>query len=213
MYRFAKQNWFLAAALVVVALINGAVAFVLTGAVTDALLTGEVSIARDHLQAAVKSEASQDLLFAEPRPSPALLSLARHIATLPGVARANIYSPDGFIRHSTEPNLVGLKFESNGELAEGFGGKLSAAFETIDPVRKPEHLALNRFAGRPFIEAYMPLAGEDGSTYAVVEFYKEPGALASEAQRLRQMILVSELLAGLALLMALYAVFARQSRR
>lgn len=213
MQRFGPRTWILAAGLVAVTLINGALALVLSRAVSDAVLAREGAVAQDYITSIVRADAMGATLFAEPRPSPALQHFASYVGNLPGVVRVNVYSPDHFIRHSTEPNLIGLKFDGNDELAAGFAGKISATLETIVFDPKPEHLGLNQFAGKPFIEAYIPVMDEAGKAIAVVELYQKPDAVLAVAERLKRIIVLSELLGGVLLLLALYALFAPKAPR
>ena len=46
-----------------------------------------------------------------------------HIGGTPDVVRANVYRPDGSIIWSTDPAMVGRKFERNEELESAFGGQ------------------------------------------------------------------------------------------
>lgn len=213
MTRFGARTWILAVGLVAVTLINGAVALSLTRAVSDTLLAREGAVAQDYLTSILRADGMARTLFDEPRPSPALAHFATYVENLPGVVRVNIYAPDGFIRHSSEANMIGVKFDGNDELADGFKGTITAKLETITPDPKPEQLALNQFAGKPFIEAYIPVVNDDGATIAVVELYQKPDALMAVAGKLKTTILISELLGGLVLLIALYAVFRKTASR
>lgn len=207
MGRIQSTTWVVAAGLVAVAVINGLLAWLLTEAFTYSLLTREVAVSREYLQGVAIAENASETLFAQPAPSPALTRFAALVENLPGVVRANIYSEDRFIRHSTEANLIGLKFTSNEELEDSFNGGMTATLEKITANPKPEHLGLNKFAGKQFIEAYVPLNDATGKTFAVVEYYSEADNMFSELSRVRWIIVISELLAGLALLAALYGLF------
>jgi hypothetical protein len=153
-------------------IVNIGLSAVITRSITEAFLTREGLVNQEFLNSILASENSADKLFTSSAPSAALLSFSSHVRSLPGIVRANIYSPDGFIRHSTDPNLVGLHFSDNAELAESFTGKITAALETVRSNVKPEHLALNQLEGDQFIEAYIPVSGPDKKVVAVVEFYR-----------------------------------------
>lgn len=211
MGRFASTTWILAAGLVAVAVINGLLAWLLTQAFTYSLLTREVAVSREYLQGVAAAENAGETLFAAPAPSPAMQRFAALVENIPGVVRANIYSDDRFIRYSTEANLIGLKFGNNGELEDSFNGGMTATLEEITADPKPEHLGLNKFAGKKFIEAYVPLNDATGKTFAVVEYYSEADNLFAELARVRWIIVVSELLAGLALFAALFGLFRRRA--
>ena len=130
-------------------------------------------MAQEFLNSILAAESSADTLFAQPQPSPSLQSFGAHVRSLPGIVRANIYSPDGFIRHSSEANLVGVHFSDNSELAEAFSGKITSALEEIQVSGKSEHLALSQLEGDHLIESYVPVTSPSGSVIAVVEFYRK----------------------------------------
>ena len=158
----------------------------LSRTITDGMLAREGQVKQEFLSSILVAEHGEAQLFAEPRPSPALVSFAAHVSALPGIMRANIYSPDGFIRQSTEANMIGLNFSGNEELTEAFGGKITSALEVIRSSGKAEHLALAQLEGEKLIEAYIPVAAPDGKIVTVVEFYRKDTwieTLASEIER------------------------------
>jgi hypothetical protein len=141
--------------------------------ITDGMLAREGQVKQEFLSSILAAEHGETQLFAEPRPSPALVSFAAHVTSLPGIMRANIYSPDGFIRQSTEANMIGLNFSGNEELRLAFDGKITSALEVIRASGKAEHLALAQLEGEKLIEAYIPVAAPDGKIVTVVEFYRK----------------------------------------
>ena len=145
----------------------------LSRSVTDGLLRREGIVAQEFLNSILAAEDSADKLFAQPQPSPALQSFGTHVRSLPGIVRANIYSPDGFIRHSSEANLVGVNFSDNKQLAQAFTGKIISVLEEIQASDKSEHLALTRLEGDHLIESYVPVNSPSGGVVAVVEFYRK----------------------------------------
>lgn len=155
------------------------------GQLTERLLAQEGLVKQEFLESILAAEKSAGSLFEAPAPSPALQSFAAHVRSLPEIVRANIYSPDGVIRHSTDANLVGLHFSDNDELAEAFMGKIKSAIE-FDEANKAEHLALSQMPGEALIEAYIPVRDGAGKVAAVVEFYRKEtwiAAAAAEAER------------------------------
>ena len=142
-------------------------------AITAPLLAREAQVKQEFLNSILAAEANAGSLFAQPSPSPALTSFSTHVKSLRGLVRTNIYSPDGFIRASTDPNLIGLQFGVNEELTDAFNGKISSALEIPSKDAKSEHLALNQISGEELIEAYIPVAGPDDKIAVVVEFYEK----------------------------------------
>jgi len=198
--------WLIAASILAIVAVNAVLALVLTRSVTDSLLMREGQVAQEFLNSIVASEGSADVLFAAPAPSAALSSFGSHVRSLPGTVRANIYSPDGFIRQSTEANLVGLQFKDNEELVSSFGGQIIAKLEEVSDSSKGEHLALNRMAGEEVVEAYIPVNGPDGKVVAVVEFYRSATVVKAMAQSIGRTIWIAAGISGVILFLALAGV-------
>jgi len=163
-------------------------AFLLQRYVSQQVLQREGELTQHFLQSVARAEGGERSLFAQPSPSDGLSSFAQHISSIPGVLRLNIYSPDGIIRHSSEPNLVGIKFANNAELARSFEGSLIVKLEEIEDSEKAEHVALQSYGGSELIEAYLPLKNEAGQVFAVVEFYRKPDGTGSALSAVRHAI-------------------------
>jgi two-component system sensor histidine kinase HydH len=205
---------FIAASFLAIVVIQAIMAYFISHQLGEAAVEREAEIAQEFLNSILRAQKSAGPLFAEPAPNPALFSFARHITELPDLIRANVYSPDGIIRYSSEVGLIGVKFEDrNLELEEAFAGGLTAELEAITGDSKAEHLALPLKSGETFIEAYIPVSGEDGRAVAVVELYKRPAGLATNIAALRRTIWLSAALAGLALLLILSALCMWVGRR
>lgn len=160
-------------------------AFLLDRHVMRQILMREGVQTQQFLQSVVRAENSEDTLFSQPAPSASLRSFVNHIDNLPAIVRLNLYSPDGIIRHSSEPNLVGIKFADNSELAESFSGSVKVELEEVTASDKAEHLALQSYGGKELIEAYIPLKSDSGKVFAVVEFYSKPEGAGSVLDSIR----------------------------
>lgn len=179
--------------------INSVLAVVLTRKVTDSFLLREGQVAQEFLNSLIATEAEPETLFETPGPSAALTAFATHVRSLPGTVRANIYSPDGFIRYSTDPNLVGVQFAENEELMKSFDGKLMSVLAIISGSDKAEHLALNQLSGEKLIEAYIPVQGARGETVAVVEFYRKATMVENTLDSISRTIWIAAVINGLVL--------------
>ncbi len=175
----------------------------LSTTITDGLLAREGQVKQEFLSSILAAEHGEGALFTQPGPSAALVSFSEHVRSLPGLVRANIYSPDGFIRYSTDANLIGVQFSDNTELAEAFGGKIISALETQAASGKSEHLALNQIGGEQLIEAYIPVAGADGKIVTVVEFYRKDAWMAGLASSAQYSFLLASLISIIVLALAL----------
>lgn len=151
--------------------LNLAVSAYLTRTVTEGLLTRDGQVKQQFLTGIVAAEGSAATLFDAPAPGPSLISFGTHVRSLPGIIRANVYSPDGVIRLSSDPNLVGIHFDNNPELEKAFTGRITTKLEESGGAAKSEHLALNQVAGEPLIESYIPVLNGDGKVATVVEYY------------------------------------------
>ena len=196
--------WLMALALIAIVAVHFGLAVTISRMVSDRLVQREAEITQEFLNSILAAEGTAAELFAVPAPSPALSSFAAHVTSLPGIIRANIYAPDGFIRFSTEANLTGLQFKDNAELAEAFGGRIVAKLEEIAEARKSEQLALNRQRGEMLVEAYVPVGGPDGKVVAVVEFYRSGDMVEQTVSDIRLRICVAAALSA-AILFAMFA--------
>lgn len=209
---FDLRVWFVVVSLAAILLINTLTAFLLSRYVAQSFINREGEVAREFLDSIVSAEDSASHLFDTPAPSPELQSFANHVRKLPGMIRAVIYSPDSYIRFSTDEKMIGLQFADNDELKEAFEGRIIASMEEAEESTKTEHVAFNLPQGEEVIEAYIPVRGTDGKVVAVVEFYSKPDALKAIISRVTLTIWVSAMLGGLLLFAALYYAVARSSR-
>ncbi len=194
--------WFAAAGVAAIVVVNVILAAVLSNAVTERLLAREGAVKQEFLNSILAAEEHAGALFAQPAPSDVLVSFSTHVRSLPGIVRANIYSPDGYIRHSTEANLVGVHFADNDELAQSFKGQVMSAIETGEAY-KQEHLALNLLEGEQLIEAYIPVLQADGKVAAVVEFYRKDPWVRDTVRTIERSIWVAGALSSLILVITM----------
>lgn len=205
-----RRPWPLVTAAAAVAAIAAVSALFLSRETADRILLHDGRVAQEFLNSIVAADASGGKLF--DAAGPVLDSFASHAANLPGIVRANIYSPDGFIRYSTEPNLIGLKFVGNEELAASFAGELISKLAQVSDDDKPEHLALNRLSGEQLVEAYIPVSGGNGRIAAVVEFYKKPAAIKAVIADLTRLIWITAALGAALSILVLTAVWRGRGR-
>jgi two-component system sensor histidine kinase HydH len=209
---FDLRIWFVAISLAAILIVNTLTAFLLSRYVAQSFINREGEVAREFLDSIVLAENSAPHLFDEPAPSPELQSFSNHVRKLPGMIRAIIYSPDYFIRFSTDEKMIGLEFADNVELRDAFEGRIIASMEEAEESTKTEHIAFNLPEGEEIIEAYIPVRDATGKVVAVVEFYSLPDALKTIISRVNLTIWATALLSGLLLFGALYGAVARGSR-
>ena len=210
---FDIRLWLIVASLTLIVAIHAGLALTLTRSVTSRILLREGEVTQEFLNSIVAAEDSGDHLFDAPAPSQALMSLSAHVRNLPGTARANIYSLDGFIRYSTEKNLIGLQFQDNEELSEAAKGKLISKLDAATDNDKPEHLAMNRFKGDVLVEAYIPVKDAAGKIVTVVEFYRKAEMVKQTVADISRIIWTAAGFSGLILFIALSLAMAFGTRR
>ncbi len=206
---FDIRTWFVVTSFFTIVVVNVVLALVLNQYISERIVEREGKVAQEFLNSIVRAEGAADTLFNEPVPSPSLISFSNHVRSLPGMVRANIYTPSAYIAFSTEPNLIGLKFNNNEELKEALGGKLITELGSVSDDDKPEHIALNRFSGEELMESYMPIVDAKGKIVSVVEFYKKPTEIHAIMNDITRIIWILALLGGIILFVALYGAVAR----
>lgn len=205
--------WAIIAGLLGTFAVNFALAAFILNYITSQILTREGALTEEFLQGIATAENAHLKLFETPGPSPALLSFSQAVTHLPGMVRANIYSPDGFIRYSTEKNLIGAKFSDNADLGEAFAGKLNVSFDAAGNDEKEEHIGLNQSAGTKLMESYMPLRDDKGAMFAVVELYRTSAPLENVIVNIRNKVWAAAAVSALVLFLAFYGVVARLPSR
>ena len=156
------------------------------------------------------TEAGRKLLLHEE--AYGLPELVDHIATMPAVVRANLYSDTGQVIWSTQVNLIGKRFTANHELEDALDGKTVFELKDIKEEQKAEYAEFGSDISR-LVENYLPIFDEsDGSVAAVVEIYKAPKALFEEIESALWLVWASVAGATLFLYASLFWLVYRASR-
>ncbi len=88
-----------------------------------------------------------------------------------------IWSPDGEIIYSPNPELIGRTFALDGHLLEAFNGQVVSEISNLSE----QENEYERSKWETLIETYAPVRSEgSGAVFAVSEFYQLPNTLASE---------------------------------
>lgn len=101
------------------------------------------------------------------------------IAQMPDVVRANVYSADGTILWSSNPELIGRRSLGNHELQRALAGGIAVEQGVISEAIKPEYASFGAEAqGNRYMEAYLPIWAEGNRrVMGVVEIYRLPTSL------------------------------------
>ncbi len=195
--------------IVAIGAVHVGLAYAIGGAMSERLVAREGELLEDLIATIVSAEGGAAAVLAAPAPSPILVALTREPDLRAATIRANIYSPDGFIRASSDPNLVGLQFAGNDELAESLSGHTIARLETLGD--KDEQIALKHYDRGEVIEVYVPIS-HAGKTAAVVEFYRRPEPVLAAVAEIRAAVAVAAVIsAGIYLAGLLTALRRRQA--
>ena len=135
-----------------------------------------------------------------------------HLANLPDLLLASIFSANREVIWSTNPQLIGRKVKGDGPLETAFssGGRVSARYDEVDPERTEQQFT--RPANMFFVENYIPLLDDEGKVLAMVEIYKEPVDLIERLERGRRLIWIATAIGGLIIYLGLFWIVLRASR-
>jgi signal transduction histidine kinase len=130
-----------------------------------------------------------------------------------GVLRVKIWSREGIVVFSNDPDQVGLAPEPEEDLLEAFEGEVASEISDLD---EPEN-ASERLLADELFETYVPVevAGvetPDGAD-AVVEVYQDYSAIRSELERLNRTLTITLGVGLLALYVLLLPVMVGATRR
>lgn len=179
------------------------------------LLRHDAELSRDLVQSIVSTQAVEDAFRAAPGSDPpaAFAEFLKHVAAMPDVLRTNVYGMDRRMLWSSDPALIGQRFEHNEELDRALAGELAIERGTVggsEPLAKPEHLHLR---GSGFVENYLPIvdAARGQERIGVVELYRVPRGLNAILRESTLMVWGVTLAGGLALYLSTLAVVRRAS--
>lgn len=214
---FNIRLWFGLGSFGLIAIICAVSTFFLERFVSNTLLLREGEVSQEFLESIIRAEGQ--LAFAPQKmghdpANEALQSFTKHIISIPGVFRANLHSPDQTILWSTEPSLIGKRFDINPELSRALKGELVTEIGSIHNDSKLEHVAIAADASGHFIEAYIPIRSPDNNArvLGVVELYKLPVELNKLLAQGKRIIWTSAICAALVLFFGLYWIVQRAAQ-
>jgi PAS domain S-box-containing protein len=130
------------------------------------------------------------------------------LSKMPGIVMSIVFSPDGTVQWSTDPDLIGKRFPADEELPDALGGKVTTKILTPKDEEHPF-----RVTAKELLEVYVPIRFGDKTRVAgVIEVYQDMAPLRSSI--LRTNIAVSgTLLAGFGTLYVLLFGMLRRGNR
>ena len=202
---FRLVRWFAVVSLLVILLISVASSIALSKFMTHVLLHRDAVLAANFINTQVR--AANALGYFERNHvdalTPEVERFFTHLAYLPDVIRADIYSSERVVVWSSDTSLIGQQFGPNKELERAFSGALSAEVEDSEHDGKAEHYQLGKEQGE-FLENYLPIWDANYErVVAVAEIYRMPASLFQEIAEGRRLVWVTSLAAGVALFVGL----------
>lgn len=210
---FRLVRWFMVISLVAIGAISVVTASALSDLMTQRLLERDMAVSTDIVNAVVRVEnatsyfasgaQAEETAFTD---EPDMEEFFEHVATLPDVIRANVYGMDRTILWSSDPAMIGERFDDNEELEAAFNNDVHAELSFAQPGEKEEHASFPP-GTKQFVENYLRILSEDGSrVVGAIEVYKTPAPLLDSIASARMIIWTGATVAGLVLFSALSLV-------
>lgn len=209
---FNLLRWFSLTALISVAAISALAAWALSAFLTHRMIRQEAEVTADFVRSIVAVERAYDYFERSESPTAEQFQqFLSHMALMPQVVRANVYSAERRVLWSSDPSIIGRRFDRNDELDRALAANLvvnSGVIKT-DHMAKPEHVNLAARTRR-FVESYIPILDEKGKrVVGVVELYTQPESLFSAIRDGEQIIWLAAAIAAVFLYLALFWIVYR----
>ena len=215
--RFDLLRSYALTSLFVMLIIGGLWGTLFSSYLVDSLLNRDAEVSQAFLQSLTEVEGGPDMFRLgettgdnyQNEPAYDLPELVDHIATMPGVIRANLFSNNGKVLWSTQAALIGKRFDANHELEEALEGEVVFEFKDIKEEQKAEYMEFDNEISR-LVENYLPIWDiKNHKVVAVVEIYKAPKTLFNAMESARNLVWVSVSAATLFLYTTLFWIVYR----
>ncbi len=203
--------------LLVMVIIGGLWGALFSNYLADSLLRRDAEVSQAFLQRLTEVEGGPDVfrlgettrIVRQHEPAYDLPELVDHIATMPGVIRANLFAVDGKVLWSTQTELIGKRFAGNHDLDQALGGEIIFELKNVKEKQKAEYVKFGSEISR-LVENYLPIWDvKNHKVVAVVEIYKAPKTLFEALESARTLVWVSVAGATLFLYAALFWIVYR----
>jgi signal transduction histidine kinase len=177
--RFALTRWFAVCGALAIGLFSLSMAALLSGFLATRMLERDAAISRDFLQSIISIQRVAGFLRQpHAQPEASVTEFFAHVAIMPDVLRANVYSLDRRVLWSSNQALIGQTFAANDELERALRGQVVVNREEAEgEAGKEEHLGMRPHAYQ-FVENYLPIYDDQKhELIGVVELYRQPTAL------------------------------------
>ena len=202
--------WFVAASFIAVAINALVFSYVVSGMAEHRVLQRDAAVSAQFVNSIVRLERATSYFSADivSKGSPEMEAFFRHVADLPDVLGANVYSSDRTILWSSDESQIGKRFTANPSLEAAFRGELHPKIEGLDNDEQGEgeHVSFPANVDR-IIETYIPIWSEAGDTVVgAVEVYRSPVELLREIGAIRYAIWLGSAI-GASVLFATLTIF------
>lgn len=168
------MRWFALTGALAIGLFAVAMALILATFLETRMLERDAALSRDFVQSIANTQQVAPVFRGAAAGVPS--EFFGHLAAMPDVLRANVWSTGRRVLWSSRAELIGREFDDNDELDESLAGR--ATFEVEHGPTKDEHIALLPGRSLDFVENYFPVYDEAGrELLGVVELYRQPSAL------------------------------------
>lgn len=206
-YQFRRQ--FLCLSLLVITLVTILSSILLSRFLSTRMLMQDAYTMQAFVHSIVRVEHASDYFLGRSVVDGNIEEFLNHLASMPDVARANVYALDRRLLWSSNPEIIGQRFNLNPELEQALAGKLQVSSGMVGTGDKPEHVALGNSHLR-FVEIYIPMIHADsGDIIGAVEIYRLPNTLFTTIEQGQRIIWISAVLAGGFLLATVFGMVRR----
>ncbi|MGE0314487.1 MAG: sensor histidine kinase [Lautropia sp.] len=199
-------RWFSLTGAVSIAIVSLVLGVTLSRFLTNKLIERDAEVSRDFVQSIAETQNVGAYLVDhhDARTEADFIEFFAHVAAMPDVLRANVYSPQGVVVWSSQQDLIGRRFADNDELEHAVAGGIVTSFDPeLHGRSKPEHILFS-VDQQHFVEYYLPVRDRaTGQVAGVVEIYKAPRALWEAVAAGNRIVWASALGSGLFLYLSL----------
>jgi signal transduction histidine kinase len=216
---FRLLRWFSITSLVAMTLFSVALALLLNHFIQQRMLRHDAELSRDFVQSVVQTQkvAEQFVAAGQGSRSTEFAEFFSHVAAIPDVLRANVYTPDRRVLWSSNEALIGRAFPDNDELERALTGDIvveRGLKEDHAGAPKQEHIYIEK-EREHFVENYLPVYADGnrvGRPIGVVELYRVPKALNKTLAEAQELIWSGAAVGGLFLYLSTLSLVHRASR-
>ncbi|MFM2067175.1 MAG: hypothetical protein RLZZ584_2084 [Pseudomonadota bacterium] len=216
---FRLMRWFSITSLVAITVFSVGMALLLDRFLEQRMLRHDAELSRSFVQSVVQTQkvAEQFMAAYKGHQSPEFAEFFTHVAAIPDVLRANVYTPDRRVLWSSNDALIGRSFAANTELERALSGETVVERGIkVDHGGPPkqEHIYIEK-EREHFVENYLPVYADGsrtGEPIGVVELYRVPKSLNQTLAEAKELIWSGAVVGGLFLYLSTLSLVHRASR-